>query len=581
MTFRQNSKTFLMGFLLVLLAPSSWVGAQTTAELPAVESLRGLPVQSGGRLKPLDTLARESVRLVTGKASFQGRDPVVTLLSWWADPDLTRTVQCVEFRDLEVKRALGLEVDRRWFTLVELQSNKVLIEKRELIHQRLRNDEELRGSDVKIQELLSKIQTLAAVADGSVLRGVPNPQGLDQPWASFADLERADVVEQAAGAKRALGSLRAALREAKVQEAATAAGVLRSQLETLGPVPTKVSMQREVGYNASHPFRKAWVLYLAGFLALVFVKPGAGAPKGYWVGAGLIAVGFGFHVYGFLLRCLIAGRPPVTNMYESVIWVAFGAVLFAFLLEFRTLKGEYLKAAAAGATVCLILADLLPTVLDPSIHPLTPVLRSNFWLTIHVLCITLGYAAFLLSLGLGHMVLWKSALRKDSTEQLNSLHEAVYRAIQIGVLFLAAGTILGGVWANYSWGRFWGWDPKEVWALIALLGYLAILHGRYAGWLRNFGVSAWSVLAFQGVLMAWYGVNYVLGAGLHSYGFGSGGGRYVAVFSFFEVAFVLWAWWRHRNAPVLTDSEAPKGPVGCPFSAFSKLESKPQGENNK
>jgi hypothetical protein len=144
-------------------------------------------------------------------------------------------------------------------------------------------------------------------------------------------------------------------------------------------------------------------------------------------------------------------------------------------------------------------------------------------------------------------------------------------------VFLAAGTILGGVWANSSWGRFWGWDPKEVWALIALLGYLAVLHGRYAGWLRKFGVSAWSVIAFQGVLMAWYGVNYVLGAGLHSYGFGSGGGRYVAYFVAFELLFVAWTSWRYRCIAT-PEPTPPRKAGGCPFSALSRQEQTTQGD---
>ena len=244
---------------------------------------------------------------------------------------------------------------------------------------------------------------------------------------------------------------------------------------------------------------------------------------------------------------MIAGRPPVTNMYESVIWVAFGAVLFSLIFEYFYKARNYVLASTGAAVVCLILADTLPAVLDPSIKPLTPVLRNNFWLTVHVLTITLGYAAFLLSLGLGHMALFKYAFRPDQEESVKNLNQALYKSIQVGVLFLAAGTILGGVWANYSWGRFWGWDPKEVWALIALLGYLAILHGRYAGWLREFGMAAWSVVAFLGVLMAWYGVNFVLGAGLHSYGFGTGGYKYVAIYVLVEFAFVGAMTLKHRN----------------------------------
>ena len=103
---------------------------------------------------------------------------------------------------------------------------------------------------------------------------------------------------------------------------------------------------------------------------------------------------------------------------------------------------------------------------------------------------------------------------KKYAKQIQNGTRSIYRSIQIGVVLLAAGIILGGVWADYSWGRFWGWDPKETWALIALLGYIAILHGRLVGWIQPFALAAWSVIAFGLVIMAWYGVNFVLGAGL-------------------------------------------------------------------
>ena len=105
------------------------------------------------------------------------------------------------------------------------------------------------------------------------------------------------------------------------------------------------------------------------------------------------------------------------------------------------------------------------------------------------------------------------------------LSNFIYRAMQVGVLLVAAGTILGGIWADYSWGRFWGWDPKEVWALITLLVYLIPLHGRFAGWVSTFGLVVASVVCFLSVIMAWYGVNFVLGVGLHSYGFVEGGSQ--------------------------------------------------------
>jgi hypothetical protein len=137
----------------------------------------------------------------------------------------------------------------------------------------------------------------------------------------------------------------------------------------------------------------------------------------------------------------------------------------------------------------------------------------------------------------------------------------LYRALQAGTLFLAAGTLLGGVWASYSWGRFWGWDPKETWALIALLTYLAILHGRFLGWIRDFGLAVGALVGGLTVLMAWYGVNFILGTGLHSYGFGSGGYGYVAGFVVLEVAVIAAAFLRVRAARPASIPAAPPMPA--------------------
>jgi cytochrome c biogenesis factor len=149
--------------------------------------------------------------------------------------------------------------------------------------------------------------------------------------------------------------------------------------------------------------------------------------------------------------------------------------------------------------------------------------------------IALSYAAFALSMGIANITLGLYFFRSQNSATIRALSQFTYRTIQVGVLLLAAGIILGGVWADYSWGRFWGWDPKEVWALVALLGYLAVLHARYGGAVGHRGLAALSVACFSLVIMAWYGVNFVLGAGLHSYGFGGGGQGYV-----FAVIFLQW-----------------------------------------
>jgi cytochrome c-type biogenesis protein CcsB len=246
------------------------------------------------------------------------------------------------------------------------------------------------------------------------------------------------------------------------------------------------------------------------------------------------------------MRCLIAGRPPVTNMYESIIWVSFAVSFFGMIFFARYRTPVYLLAALPVTLVALLLVHQMPIAMPSSIDPLVPVLRDNFWLTIHVLTITLSYAAFALAMGFGHILLWRYARNPSAARADAPMHFWLYRVLQLGVLLLAAGTILGGVWANYSWGRFWGWDPKETWALIALLCYILTLHGRLAGWWTEFGLVVASVVCFLAVLMAWYGVNFVLGKGLHSYGFGIGGETYVATFVILDLLFVGFAIWRYR-----------------------------------
>ena len=228
----------------------------------------------------------------------------------------------------------------------------------------------------------------------------------------------------------------------------------------------------------------------------------------------------------------------MTNMYESVVWVSLGVILFALIFSGIHRVRVYLLAAAPLAVMGLILADMLPSVLNPSIGPLPPVLRDNVWLVVHVLTITLGYAAFAPAMGVGHIILGRYLFKPGSMDEKSPLHHLLYRVLQIGVLLLGAGTILGGVWANYSWGRFWGWDPKETWALIALLLYIFAIHGRMAGWWGNFGLSVAATVCFNGVLMAWYGVNFVLGKGLHSYGFGGGGVEWVGSLVALDLVFV-------------------------------------------
>jgi ABC-type transport system involved in cytochrome c biogenesis permease subunit len=172
------------------------------------------------------------------------------------------------------------------------------------------------------------------------------------------------------------------------------------------------------------------------------------------------------------------------------------------------------------------------------------------WLTYHVLTIMLAYSALALAMGVGHVQAAMLAYRSDQKDRTAQIARLLYGMILVGCVFLTAGIIFGAIWANKSWGRYWGWDPKETWSLITLLGYMVVLHARRIGWFGSFGLAAWSIICFQLVIMTYYGVNFVLGSPLHSYGFSSGGRLYVAIYVLAEAVFVLWMWAAQaRTAP--------------------------------
>jgi ABC-type transport system involved in cytochrome c biogenesis permease subunit len=178
-------------------------------------------------------------------------------------------------------------------------------------------------------------------------------------------------------------------------------------------------------------------------------------------------------------------------------------------------------------------------MLDPGISPLVPVLRDNFWLSTHVTTVILSYGALALSWLLANSILIRESLGKLDHAEYRYGVDLTYTCIKFGVVLLSAGVILGGVWADYSWGRFWGWDPKETWSLIVLLVYMAILHGKGTAWIPPKRFIPLVAGAFMSVMMAWFGVNYILATGLHSYGFSEGGAIFLGSFFLMQIAILV------------------------------------------
>ena len=324
---------------------------------------------------------------------------------------------------------------------------------------------------------------------------------------------------------------------------------LRDALRALNPAATPPRTCSALEYNYNHLDAFPWAATFYG-LGAFFLLLAAGGHWSWAKWSGLVAGGIGLalHGVGMGMRCIVAGRPPVTNMFESMIWVAFVVVALGYVFYAVYRGTTFLLAALPVGCVLLLLVQQLPVAIPGTIEPLRPVLRDNFWLSTHVLTETASYGAFALAMAFGHLLLLRYIINPVTARRENVLHFWLYRTIQLGVLLITVGTILGAVWANYSWGRYWGWDPKETWALITLLCYIAAIHGRIAGWWGQFGLAVASVVCFAAVVMAWYGVNFVLGKGLHSYGRGVGGEGYVATFLILDACFLAVAIWRNSQA---------------------------------
>ena len=270
-------------------------------------------------------------------------------------------------------------------------------------------------------------------------------------------------------------------------------------------------------------FTNALYCFIFGFLILAasWSNPGA-----RWAGICrkvtilLLITGAALGVIGMVLRCIIMGRPPVTNLYETIIFITTTGVIFALLAEWIMKRGIALAIAAIVGVVGMYLQlRFMNFEGKDTMEPLQAVLITNFWLATHVPCINLGYAAGMVAsfFSVGYILLRCLCLTRRGDELSKDFTRLSYAFTCVGLFLSLIGTVLGGIWANYSWGRFWGWDPKENGALLIVLVNLIVLHARLGGFIREVGLHCANVI--QGIVVAfsWFATNQ-LGIGLHAYG---------------------------------------------------------------
>ncbi len=311
-------------------------------------------------------------------------------------------------------------------------------------------------------------------------------------------------------------------------------------------------------FNHIAPFFICSFLYIAAFAILCFgwLKYRVTMNRiAFW----LIAGTFLIHTLALIARIYISGRPPVTNLYSSAVFIGWGVVLLALLIEVFFRTGLASLAAAAAGFVTLLIAHKLAGDGD-TFEVLQAVLDTQFWLATHVVCITFGYATTFLAGGLGMLYVIRGLVTPTLTKQTsNELARMIYGTLCFAIFFSFVGTVLGGLWADDSWGRFWGWDPKENGALIIVLWNALILHARWDRMIRDRGLAVLSVAGNIVTAWSWFGVNE-LGVGLHSYGFTEGRLRTlaIAVAAHLIVVAAGWLplsiWWSYRRQAALNES---------------------------
>lgn len=292
----------------------------------------------------------------------------------------------------------------------------------------------------------------------------------------------------------------------------------------------------ELVYNKADLFLYSKIFYVLAFI-LFLVSLAVERVLLYRVALGLVILGFAPHVAAIIMRIIILSRPPVSTLYETFIFVAFVVVLLGLVIEFFNRRWLGIVTSSVGGFILLMIAAKYSMEGD-TLKMLVAVLNSNFWLATHVISISAGYGSACAAGILGHVYLLQVVFKRKDKKLLDSTYRTLMGMLGLALTLTFLGTNLGGIWADQSWGRFWGWDPKENGALMIVLWIAMLFHAKIARWLGECEMAIGAVLGTIVVVWAWFGVN-LLSIGLHSYGFTSGVAAWIAVYIAAEIIFII------------------------------------------
>jgi cytochrome c-type biogenesis protein CcsB len=505
--------------------------------------------QEGGRMMPVSTLSSELLRKIYRKDHMMGMNSDQVFLGMLINPAYWETVPMIKVSDKGLKGILGVDgnyasfsdfIDREMGTyklseLVEAAYNKKPVERTSL-------DKDL----IKVDE---RVNVFYMAIIGDFLTAFPEKGHPGNKWHNAKDPYTVFDSTDAGFVSNILPvyyhSVINAMNSGNWSEADSTLGYLKTFQVRYGSqvMPPHLKTRLEIAYNEINIFKRLFPFYGAVgliFIIALFIQVLNSKVNLRWLTRSLvwlIIAGFILHTIGLAIRWYVAGHAPWSNGYETMIYIAWGTILSGII--FSRKSKITMATTAILASVTLMVANL--SWLDPQVTNLVPVLKS-YWLVIHVAVITASYSFLGVGALLGFLNLVLISLQnKNNTEKLKrtiaELTNINEMNLIIGVFLVTIGTFLGAVWANESWGRYWGWDPKETWALVTVLVYSFIIHMRLIPGMNGvYGFNFAALIGFSSVLMTYFGVNYYL-SGMHSYA--AGDPVPIPTFVYYTVAVVL------------------------------------------
>ena len=490
---------------------------------------------NGGRLKPVHTLTSEYLRKIYGKDKFKDKSATEVLLSMMYNPVEWSKEPIIKASHSKLRILLGsTDIDSKYIRVTfnnffDSNGHYLLTKDIEKAYEKLPKDRNTYDKDIiKVDE---RVNICFAVFGGGIFRLFPLPDDSNNTWLTYtqsADFHGKDSLFVSNIISMYFKGVKEGFETNNWTTADTIVAYIQKFQTRYGSkvLPAKNKINFEIMYNKMSIFSSLFMYYsLVGVLLLFMIITSLFKQNKLintlikllkW----LVIIGFAAHTVGLGIRWYISGHAPWSNGYESMIYIAWATIFAGIIYTRRSILS--LAATAIVSGLLLMVAHL--NWLDPEITNLVPVLKS-YWLMIHVAIITASYGFLSLGAILGLIALWliiftnsanKSKLKNTLTE-LTIINE---KTLEVGLFMLAIGTFLGGVWANESWGRYWGWDPKETWALVSVLIYAFVLHMRFIPPLRSKLIfNSVSMFAIWTIIMTYFGVNYYL-SGLHSYAAG-------------------------------------------------------------